>query len=285
MPGSMQSSITRLSHECAIGASVRARLWSHDGPRSPAYRPVGHPGVELSWVEEGCVDVRVGRRTFSIGPGQAVLVPAFVEHVTTFAAPSRAAALWLGDDLVAEAWSLVGRAGARVEPGFVADAGAIVELGRSLAREVRSARPGHLAATESIAEAMTVSALRDRAEAMRASSEGPRDPRVRQAIQRIHDAYAEPLTVEELARTAGTTRFHFTRLFRDDVGEPPYRYLVRVRVARAAELLRSGRRSVTEVAFSVGFTDLGRFARAFRRELGENPGAIARRARSRAALS
>ena len=47
-------------------------------------------------------------------------------------------------------------------------------------------------------------------------------------------------------------------------GKAPYAYLIDLRVQRAAELLRAGRSSVTEAAFAVGFSDLGRFARAFR---------------------
>jgi transcriptional regulator GlxA family with amidase domain len=101
--------------------------------------------------------------------------------------------------------------------------------------------------------------------------------RVSLSLDHIHSAYAEPLTVDDLARSAGMSRFHFSRLFHEQVGDAPYRYLLRVRIARAAELLRGGRHSVTEAALAVGFQDLGRFRRLFRREIGCRPSEVARR--------
>jgi AraC family transcriptional regulator len=103
-----------------------------------------------------------------------------------------------------------------------------------------------------------------------------RDPRVSASLDRIHLRYAEPLTVQDLARDVGMSRFRFTRLFREQVGEAPYRYLIRVRIAKAAELLRSGRHGVSEAAFTVGFRDLGRFRYMFRREVGWLPGKVGR---------
>ena len=66
------------------------------------------------------------------------------------------------------------------------------------------------------------------------------------------------------------------RRFRETVGMSPYRFLQSVRVSEAAALLRRGSHSVTDAALSVGFTDLGRFAQAFRRELGCAPSAFQR---------
>jgi transcriptional regulator GlxA family with amidase domain len=88
--------------------------------------------------------------------------------------------------------------------------------------------------------------------------------------------YAEPLTVDDLAGTATMSRYHFSRLFRDEVGEAPYQHLLRVRIARAAELLKSGRTSVTEAALAVGFHDFSRFSRTFKRFMGQLPIEVAR---------
>jgi transcriptional regulator GlxA family with amidase domain len=136
---------------------------------------------------------------------------------------------------------------------------------------------------DALADALVVHALRASRE-VRAHG-GARDPRITAALDQVHAAYAEPLTVSDLARAAGMSRFHFSRLFQDETGDPPYRYLQRVRVRRGAELLRAGRHSVTEAALAVGFHDFGRFARVFRREIGCLPGELARGRRTYAASS
>ena len=75
------------------------------------------------------------------------------------------------------------------------------------------------------------------------------------------------------------SRFHFSRLFRDETGQAPYQYLLRVRLAKATELLRGGHHSVTEAALASGFSDLSRFASMFKKHTGKSPSEVRRQAR------
>jgi AraC-like DNA-binding protein len=84
--------------------------------------------------------------------------------------------------------------------------------------------------------------------------------------------------VADLAAAAGMSRFHFSRVFRDETGSSPYAYLVDRRLERAAARLRAGGCSVTTAALDAGFRDLGRFARAFRARFGVTASAFASRA-------
>jgi AraC-like DNA-binding protein len=84
-------------------------------------------------------------------------------------------------------------------------------------------------------------------------------------------AFAQPLDVPALARTAHVSCAHFSRQFRATFGETPHRYLQRRRVERAMELLRETDRPVTEICFDVGFNSLGTFSHTFRRIVGESP--------------
>lgn len=79
--------------------------------------------------------------------------------------------------------------------------------------------------------------------------------RVRDLIDR---AYAEPLDVDALARSAWVSPSYFRRSFKAAFGETPYRYLMSRR-ERAKALLRAGELSITEVCHEVGFTSLGSF--------------------------
>lgn len=83
--------------------------------------------------------------------------------------------------------------------------------------------------------------------------------------------YSEPLTVDDLARAAGLSRAHFSREFRRVYGESPHVYLLTRRLERAAALLRTTDRSVTEICFSVGLQSVGSFTTSFTRTYGVPP--------------
>jgi AraC-like DNA-binding protein len=99
--------------------------------------------------------------------------------------------------------------------------------------------------------------------------------RVRCACDRIRKDYAEPLTASELARDAGMSLFHFSRVFAELTGLPPHRYLLRARLDAAAAMLRAGL-GVTETCFAAGFNDLSHFTRSFGRYHGAPPSALRR---------
>jgi AraC family transcriptional regulator len=81
----------------------------------------------------------------------------------------------------------------------------------------------------------------------------------------------EPIDLESAASAAGLSPFHFLRLFARVLGVTPHQYLVRQRLRQAARLLAEGARSITDVAFDVGFGDLSNFVRTFHRAAGVSP--------------
>ncbi len=85
--------------------------------------------------------------------------------------------------------------------------------------------------------------------------------------------YFEPLSVDDLARAAGLSRAHFSRAFRGAFGESPHAYLLTRRLERAAALLRTTDRSVTDICFSVGLQSVGSFTTSFTRTYGVSPAA------------
>jgi AraC-like DNA-binding protein len=83
--------------------------------------------------------------------------------------------------------------------------------------------------------------------------------------------YSDPLTVADMARTAGLSPAQFSREFRRTFGEAPHQYLLTRRLERAAALLRNTDRTVTEICFAVGLASLGSFTTSFRRIHGMAP--------------
>jgi AraC-like DNA-binding protein len=83
--------------------------------------------------------------------------------------------------------------------------------------------------------------------------------------------YFESLDVDDLARAAGLSRAHFSREFRRAFGDSPHAYLLTRRLERAAALLRTTDRSVSDICFGVGLRSVGSFTTSFTRTYGMSP--------------
>jgi len=105
---------------------------------------------------------------------------------------------------------------------------------------------------------------------------GLSDRRIGQALMTLHARYAEPWTLESLAREVGMSRTLLAVQFKELVGESPINYLTRWRITRAANRLRSERVSLDRVAEGVGYTSDAVFSKAFRRITGVAPGRFRR---------
>ena len=102
-------------------------------------------------------------------------------------------------------------------------------------------------------------------------------PHLRRARDHIDRHYGAPLDLDQLARVAGLSKFHFARSFERAYGETPIRYLTRRRIERAQDLLRAVNLTVTEVCMLVGFASLGSFSARFTQLVGETPTAYRNR--------
>ncbi|MDO9563230.1 MAG: AraC family transcriptional regulator [Bradyrhizobium sp.] len=105
-----------------------------------------------------------------------------------------------------------------------------------------------------------------------AAATGARDRRRAVETALWIDAHShENIDLEQAAAQAGTSPFHFLRLFSAVLGVTPHQYLVRSRLRHAARLLADNEISVTDVAYDVGFGDLSNFVRTFHRAAGVSP--------------
>jgi transcriptional regulator GlxA family with amidase domain len=95
--------------------------------------------------------------------------------------------------------------------------------------------------------------------------------RIAEAISHIEKHYTDPITLDELIEISGMSRRHFIRTFESTMGAPPIKYLIRLRVRRACELLRQTDQSITSIALAVGFFDSNYFSRQFRVVTGSSP--------------
>lgn len=81
----------------------------------------------------------------------------------------------------------------------------------------------------------------------------------------------DPLSLDDLAESAGLSPFYFTRIFRSVTGIPPVEFQAAIRFERAKELLLTTPASVTDICFEVGYDSLGTFSSRFKRLVGVGP--------------
>jgi len=93
---------------------------------------------------------------------------------------------------------------------------------------------------------------------------------VRQAREFLQHNLAEKLSLPQIARAVGTTRWGLIRAFARETGITPHAFHIQLRLGRARQLLRRGH-SPAEVAAIVGFADQAHFTRLLRRFSGESP--------------
>lgn len=140
---------------------------------------------------------------------------------------------------------------------------------------------GQEAMLAKLSELMFVEALRAHIDGLppetRSWVAGLRDPEVAAALRLIHGRYAEPWTLERLAREVGMSRSSFADRFTGYVRVAPMTYLARWRLQVASRLLKEGAVSVAQAARAVGYQSESAFNRAFKRQVGRAPGSWRRR--------
>ena len=91
--------------------------------------------------------------------------------------------------------------------------------------------------------------------------------------------YAELISIHHLAELSGLSTPYLVRVFRSEVGLPPYAYLTQLRIARARMLLSAGM-TPADVAASVGLSDQSHLIRFFKRSTGMTPASYGVQGRS-----
>jgi AraC-like DNA-binding protein len=95
--------------------------------------------------------------------------------------------------------------------------------------------------------------------------------RVAKAMNKMHQSYADGLTVQNLAEEANMSVSAFHSAFRKVTLESPLQYLKKVRLNKAKELIQLEGRRVNDAAHSVGYTSTSQFSREFKRHFNMTP--------------
>lgn len=97
------------------------------------------------------------------------------------------------------------------------------------------------------------------------------DETIRNTISYINAHFAEPLTLELLAKNSFVSVNQLCKIFKNNFGTTVAKYIVSKRISEAKKLLSSGK-SVSETALLCGFLDYANFIRVFKKFVGISPG-------------
>ena len=144
-------------------------------------------------------------------------------------------------------------------------------------RESFASRPGAESMLAKLSELIFVEAMRRYVENLPPGGSGwlagVRDAQVGRALALLHGEPGKSWTVDELAHKVALSRSALAERFSALVGEPPMQYLMRWRLALAAQALRAGGDAIVRVAERSGYESEAAFSRAFKREFGAPPAA------------
>lgn len=145
-----------------------------------------------------------------------------------------------------------------------------------ITREVEKDRPGSEVVLLRMADVIFIQILRAYLARVPADSAGflgaLRDPSTAAALGAMHHRSEAPWTVASLAEEVGLSRSAFAARFTQLVGEPPLSYLTRLRMQKAATLLREGA-TLAKTSHLTGYASEASFSHAFRQWSGVAPGA------------
>jgi AraC-like DNA-binding protein len=148
-----------------------------------------------------------------------------------------------------------------------------------------SAEEAAKAVAEEMFGALLMELVREHAASARTGMAEAIDQRHREIVERIateiRESPAEAGAVEELARAAGYSVDHFSRVFLKITGARPQDYVINARLARARQLLVESEFTVGAVAEAVGFRNIFFFSRQFRQRTGQTPSEFRRGARAK----
>ena len=103
---------------------------------------------------------------------------------------------------------------------------------------------------------------------------GLRRQQFHRVLEYIEAHLMDEISLDTMAREAGMSKYHFSRLFKQSVHLTPHQYVLQRRLAKAKTLLKKGKLTIIEIAHLLGFSDQSHFTRLFKKFYNITPAAF-----------
>lgn len=114
----------------------------------------------------------------------------------------------------------------------------------------------------------------------RSSSSASLSPTLSEAVDYMTSNIDSAINLADIAQATNRSSSHIARMFRVELGMPPHRYLINLRVEKARRLLEKTSMSIAEIAYECGFAHQEHLTRLFRRHCATTPAAYRRSKRN-----
>jgi len=263
--------LAQLPHVRSMGSMIFDPIWSQKRHVSG--------NCELIHIIKGTVQIELPRGRLTGRPGDTLLVPTNTLHRDNFDTVSG-----LKVFMVQFVWAAESDYFAMVKP--LALPIASTRVAEDMARLFDRLRAGldfgteadHLLVCSQVHSILLMilrEALRNTqkhgAQAKKAYGERHRRLLMLRARQYLDEHFAEPISLDQLARMLKVSPFYLSHVFSRESDFSLFTYLTNLRMRRARALLQAGTGNVTDVAHAVGYEDEGYFSKVFRKYFGVSP--------------
>lgn len=94
---------------------------------------------------------------------------------------------------------------------------------------------------------------------------------IKQALEYIEEHLDDELSIEIISKDVGLSKYHFSRIFKEEIGESMHLYVKRLKVERASVMMYATNQSILSVANHVGYMTPSGFSRVFNSHFSLNP--------------
>ncbi|TAH55414.1 MAG: helix-turn-helix domain-containing protein [Methanosarcina mazei] len=94
---------------------------------------------------------------------------------------------------------------------------------------------------------------------------------INQSINFLKENYQNEYCMEDAARAANLSPYHFIRVFKSQTGKTPYEFLLDIKMQKAKEMLNNNTQRITDISLTLGFSSPSHFARVFCKAAGMSP--------------
>jgi len=216
--------------------------------------------------------LEINGRTYSVKPGEAFIVEVPSDHRYYFPQESdkwEFIFLTLEGNEAAKCWEYIGRQNGSIIK--VPPDSKLIELLFKIYQNTKEQKmtDAYYASSKAYEFIMEIYRFAKNIEVVENFS-----TQITKALSFIQFNYHEPISLDDIANAAGYSRFYFIKQFKRNLKMPPMQYLMKIRIQKAVELLRSTNTSVTDIAHKVGFSNANYFNKVFRKTIGVSAGAF-----------
>jgi len=94
---------------------------------------------------------------------------------------------------------------------------------------------------------------------------------VNAVVTYINENYMQDVSLDKISKSMYLSPVYISKIFKEEIGESPINYLIKVRLSKAVELMKDSNKPIKEVAKSIGYDDAYYFSKLFKKYYGFSP--------------